>query len=70
MLQKKKLHDPIRPYPTYIIQGHCKLFDRIHSISEVWAKLDQRERRYAQDKRSQTDRMMDERTEGSTDWSL
>lgn len=70
MLQKKKVAWSNKTLTLYIIQGHCKLFNRRHSVSEVWAKLDQRERRYAQDKRSQTDRMMDEWTEGSTDWSL
>lgn len=33
-----------------MIQGHCTSFTKRHSVSEVWARLDQMVRRYALDK--------------------
>lgn len=38
------------PWRTNLILGHCILFDHRHSASELWARFDQEERRYAQGK--------------------
>lgn len=36
-------------WPTNFIQDHCTGIDHRHSVSEVWARLNKGERRYAQD---------------------
>lgn len=42
-----------------MVQGHCTPCTQKHSKGEVWARLGQGERRYAQDKWSQTERQVD-----------
>lgn len=41
-------HDP-DSWPSNFVQGHCTPFNHRHSVSEVWARLDQGEIRYAPD---------------------
>lgn len=40
----------LNTWPTNIIQNHYISFDQRHPVGEVWARLKQRERRYASDK--------------------
>lgn len=46
-----------------MVQGSCTPFTQRQSVGEVGARLGQGGRRYAQDKRSQTDRRMEGRAD-------
>lgn len=43
------IQDDLDSLPTNTMQGQCTPFDRRHSVSEVLARLDKREKRYAPD---------------------
>lgn len=48
VLEKRVLHGHIWSRPTNFIQCHCTFVDHRHSVSKVWARLDQGDIRYAQ----------------------
>lgn len=53
--------------PRNMVQGFWTPLTQMHSVREVWARLDKRERRYAPDKMSRTDRRTDNHK--SPNWS-